>query len=108
MTAVIDCIRSLDPDVRTGISVGGRLARWSRRWDDWRAEVLTGLSARRWDAVMVQHRLVDSGLVRDVGVREGRLYAWTVNQRGAIDALRGLGVDGITTADPRLFGTAAP
>jgi glycerophosphoryl diester phosphodiesterase len=38
--------------------------------------------------------------------REGRLYAWTVNERTAIQSLRGLGVHGITTADPRLFAPA--
>ena len=108
VTAVLDRIRSLDPDVRTGISVGGRLARWSQHWDDWRAQVLTGLSARRWDALMVQHRLLDARLVGEVGARAGRLYAWTVNDRSAIEALKDLGVDGITTADPRLFGAAAP
>ena len=108
VTAVIDRVRSLDPHVRTGISVGGRVARWSRRWEDWRSQVLTGLAARRWDALMVQHRQVDAGLIREVSAREGRLYAWTVNERPAIDALRGLGVDGITTADPRLFGATAP
>ncbi len=101
--AVIDRLRELDPEVRTGISVGGRLARFSRRWYDWRAQVLAGLADHRWDAVMAQHRLVDSKLLREVCERGGRLYTWTVNERQSIDALRGLGVHGITTADPRLF-----
>jgi len=35
--------------------------------------------------------------------RRGLLYAWTVNERPAIDRLRTLGVHGIATADPRLF-----
>jgi glycerophosphoryl diester phosphodiesterase len=104
--AVINRLRELDPDVRAGISVGGRLARVSRRWYDWRAQVLAGLSDHRWDAVMAQHRLVDSKLLREVCERGGRLYAWTVNERQSIDALRGLGVHGITTADPRLFAPA--
>ena len=100
---VLDRIRALEPRARLGISVGGRVARMSRRWRDWRAGVLDGLSARRWDAVMAQHRLVDGALLEDVGERGGRLYAWTVNERGAIERLRGLGVHGIATADPRLF-----
>jgi len=100
---VLDRVRALDPRVRTGISIGGRLARLSRRWDGWRAQVLNGLAARRWDALMAQHRLVDAGLLADVEGRGGRLYAWTVNERPAIESLRGLGVHGITTADPRLF-----
>ena len=88
---------------RVGISVGGRLARLSCRWADWRSQVLAGLASRRWDALMAQHRLIDARLLDDVAERDGRLYAWTVNERGAIGALRGLGVHGITTADPRLF-----
>jgi glycerophosphoryl diester phosphodiesterase len=65
--------------------------------------VLSGLGARRWDAVMAQHRLVDGSLLEEVASRGGRLYAWTVNERIAIERLRGLGIHGIATADPRLF-----
>jgi glycerophosphoryl diester phosphodiesterase len=100
---VLDRVRSLEPRARVGISIGGRLARASRRWKDWREQVLTGLGVRRWDAVMAQHRLVDPSLLEAVVARSGLLYAWTVNERGAIDRLRGLGVHGIATADPRLF-----
>jgi glycerophosphoryl diester phosphodiesterase len=101
--AVLDRVRELEPRARIGISVGGRLARLSRRWRDWRGEVLAGLASRRWDALMAQHRLVDSALLEEVAVRRGLLYAWTVNERAAIDGLRALGVHGIATADPRLF-----
>ena len=101
---VLDRVRTLEPRVRTGISIGGRVARLSRRWHGWRVEVLRGLAARRWDALMAQHRLVDASLLADVEGCGSRLYAWTVNERRAIASLRGLGVHGITTADPRLFG----
>lgn len=101
--AVLDRVRALEPAARTGISVGGRVARMSRRWGDWRAQVLAGLNAGRWDALMAQHRLVSPVLLEDVRERAGLLYAWTVNERAAITRLRGLGVDGIATADPRLF-----
>ena len=103
---VVDRLRAHEPRARVGISVGGRLARLSCRWADWRGQVLAGLAARRWDALMAQHRLIDARLVDDVADRQGRLYAWTVNERGAIGALRRLGVHGITTADPRLFAPA--
>jgi glycerophosphoryl diester phosphodiesterase len=105
VAAVLDRVRALEPRVRTGVSVGGRLARLSRRWGDWRAHVLAGLGARRWDALMAQHRLIDGQLLRDVVSRDGLLYAWTVNERSAIDGLRALGVHGIATADPRLFAS---
>lgn len=104
LTMVLDRIRALEPRARTGISIGGRLARLSRRWADWRGQVLAGIALRRWDVLMAQHKLVDAGLLSDVAARGGRLYAWTVNDRSEIDRLRGLGVHGIVTADPRLFG----
>ena len=101
--AVLDRLRDREPKARLGISVGGRAARLSRRWGDWRTKVLDGLASRRWDAVMAQHRLVDDDLLEHVVTRDGHLFAWTVNERAAIQSLRGLGVHGITTADPRLF-----
>jgi glycerophosphoryl diester phosphodiesterase len=100
---VLDRVRELEPRARVGISVGGRIARLSRRWRNWRSEVLDGLAGRRWDALMAQHRLVDSALIEEVESRSARLYAWTVNERLAIARLRDLGVHGIATADPRLF-----
>jgi glycerophosphoryl diester phosphodiesterase len=105
VAAVLDAVRQREPQALTGISIGGRVARMSRRWRDWRAGALAGLATRRWDAVMAQHRLVDLSLLSAVEARDGRLYAWTVNERGAIDALRTLGVHGIATADPRLFSS---
>ena len=103
VTAVLDRVRGLEPRARVGISVGGRVARCSRRWNDWREQVLAGLENRRWDALMAQHRLVDRRLLEQVVDRRGLLYAWTVNERPAIDRLRALGVHGVATADPRLF-----
>ena len=103
VTAVLDRVRALEPRARVGISVGGRAARFSRRWNDWREQVLAGLESRRWDALMAQHRLVDRGLLDEVLDRRGLLYAWTVNERPAIERLRALGVHGVATADPRLF-----
>jgi glycerophosphoryl diester phosphodiesterase len=100
---VVDRVRALDPRARVGISVGGPIARLSRRWRDWRTHALDGLASRRWDALMAQHRLVDATLLDEVTARHGLLYAWTVNERRAIERLLGIGVHGITTGDPRLF-----
>jgi glycerophosphoryl diester phosphodiesterase len=100
---VLARVRRVEPQAHVGISVGGRVARASRRWRDWRAQVLAGLASWRWDAVMAQHRLVDRELLDEVAARHGCLYAWTVNDRGAIERLRALGVHGVTSADPRLF-----
>jgi glycerophosphoryl diester phosphodiesterase len=101
---IVDRIRAADPSAVTGISVGGVAARALRRWRDWRLHVLDGLATGRWNALMAQHRLVDLALLEAVGDRGGLLYAWTVNERESIDALRVLGVHGVATADPRLFG----
>jgi glycerophosphoryl diester phosphodiesterase len=101
--SVLDAVREREPRARLGISIGGRVARLSRRWGDWRAQVLEGLSAGRWGAVMAQHRLVGDRLLAEVTERGGLLYAWTVNERRAIERLRAVGVHGIATADPRLF-----
>jgi glycerophosphoryl diester phosphodiesterase len=104
VAGVLDGVRALEPRARVGVSVGGRVARVSRRWNDWREQVLAGLESRRWDALLAQHRLVNGSLLEDVVARRGTLYAWTVNERRAIDRLRLLGIHGIATADPRLFG----
>jgi len=103
VAAVLDNVRAIEPRAHVGISVGGQIARLSRRWNDWRTQVLSGLAGRRWDALMAQHRLVDTWLLSEVSARGGSLYAWTVNERARIERLRGLGVHGIATADPRLF-----
>jgi glycerophosphoryl diester phosphodiesterase len=103
--AVLDRLREIEPRARTGISIGGRIARMGNRWA-WRRQVLAGLASRRWDELMAQHRLIDAALLDEVISRGGLLYAWTVNERAAIQSLRGLGVHGITTADPRLFTAA--
>jgi glycerophosphoryl diester phosphodiesterase len=100
---VLDRVRSLESRARVGISIGGRIARMSRRWRDWRVGALAGLHNGRWDTLMAQHRLVDAALLDDGVDRGGRLYAWTVNERAAIASFQRLGVHGIATADPRLF-----
>ena len=101
---VLDRVRRRDPSVGLGISVGGVGARLLRRWRDWRAAVLGGLAQRRWDAVMAYHGLVDAALLEAIDHRGGRLFAWTVNCPRTMAALETVGVHGITSADPRLFG----
>jgi glycerophosphoryl diester phosphodiesterase len=99
----LDRLRALDPDVRLGISVGRWAARVTHRWGSWHRPVLAGLASGRWNVVMVQHTLVDRGLIRSVSEQGARLYAWTVNDRRLISSLEELGVHGIATSDPRLF-----
>jgi glycerophosphoryl diester phosphodiesterase len=100
---VLDRIRELDPRVHTGVSVGGRIARRSQHWEDWRRSVLDAIAGGRFDALMANHKLVGQALVDAVRERGGDLYCWTVDSRSIVERLEQLEVSGITTNDPRLF-----
>jgi glycerophosphoryl diester phosphodiesterase len=102
LPAVLDRVRALEPEARTGLSVRGPLAR--RR--TWSRMVLEALAAGRFQALMAHHGLVDRELVERVKDAGAELYAWTVDESSLIERLTGLEVTGITTNDPRLFATA--
>jgi glycerophosphoryl diester phosphodiesterase len=65
------------------------------------------MRAGRCDALMAHWRLVTPALVRSVQAAGGELYVWTVDELPRIRALARLGVDGVITNDPRLFGVPA-
>jgi glycerophosphoryl diester phosphodiesterase len=70
---------------------------------------LPGIAARRirsggCEAIMSHQVLVGRRLVRAVHAGGGQLYVWTVDDAEKIRALEALGVDGVITNDPRLFG----
>jgi glycerophosphoryl diester phosphodiesterase len=65
------------------------------------------LAEGRCDAVMAHWKLVTRRLVRTVAEAGGELYVWTVDDAARIRALEGMGVTGVITNDPRLFGTSA-
>jgi glycerophosphoryl diester phosphodiesterase len=100
---VVERVRSIEPDARTGLSVGGRLARRLSGIGDWRRVVADALAAGRFGALMAHHGLVDEELVRRIDDAGAELYAWTVDDSPLIERLTRLGVSGITTNDPRLF-----
>ena len=58
----------------------------------------------RCDAFMVYWRLVTPRLVRAIQAAGGELYVWTVDDERRIRAFEAMGVDGVITNDPRLFG----
>lgn len=62
------------------------------------------IAAGEIDAVMSHWRLVTPALVRAVRSANGELYVWTVDDADRIAALERLGVHGVITNDPRLFG----
>ncbi len=114
----LDLIGALEPALRLGWSV-------PRARRDYTADLLTAIPAlamltgyRAWlpararsavqtgrfDAIMAHWRLVTPALVRAVHAGGGELYVWTVDDAAQIARLGALGVDGIITNDPRLFG----
>jgi glycerophosphoryl diester phosphodiesterase len=65
------------------------------------------VSSGACDAILAHWRLVTPRLVRAVTRAGGELYVWTVDEAPRIRALGELGVTGVITNDPRLFGARA-
>jgi glycerophosphoryl diester phosphodiesterase len=80
------------------------IARWWRMRLPAQAEAL--LAAGRIEAVMSHWILVSGALVQRVQRAGGQVYVWTVDDRAKIGMFEALGVDGVITNDPRLFGSA--
>jgi glycerophosphoryl diester phosphodiesterase len=114
----LDAMRAVEPRLRVGWSV----PRARRDYTENRLTMipalamLTGyrawlprkaraeLRAGRFDAIMAHWRLVTPALVRAVAAGGGELYVWTVDDAAQMARLTAMGVDGIITNDPRLFG----
>ena len=60
------------------------------------------------EALMSHFILVSPALVEAVQGAGGQLYVWTVDDPRKIAWLESIGVDGVITNDPRLFGDPAP
>jgi glycerophosphoryl diester phosphodiesterase len=63
-----------------------------------------GVRRGEMDAVMIHWRLMSPRLLRAVRNAGGEVYVWTVDDPALLARLEALGVDGIITNDPRLFG----
>jgi glycerophosphoryl diester phosphodiesterase len=81
------------------------LAQYARRILPGRA--VGAIRDGRIDALMCHWALVSAGLVKAIDRAGGELYVWTVDDAERIAALERLGVTGIITNDPRLFGPVA-
>jgi glycerophosphoryl diester phosphodiesterase len=113
-------VRSAAPEIRLGWSVPKiRRNPLSSRWTRVPAMMLaryaqlilpgraaTAIRDGRIDALMCHWALVSARLVKAIDRTGGELYVWTVDDAERIAALERLGVTGIITNDPRLFGTA--
>jgi glycerophosphoryl diester phosphodiesterase len=111
-------LREADPDVRVAWSVprarrdytrsvlmaGPALAalRVMRRTLPRRAAA--AIRGGTCDAISAHWRLISPALVTAVAGAGGELYAWTVDHSPKIRQLEELGVTGVITNDPRLFG----
>jgi glycerophosphoryl diester phosphodiesterase len=58
----------------------------------------------RIEAVMAHWLLASRGLAEAVRAAGGQVYVWTVDDPERIERIAALGVDGVITNDPRLFG----
>ena len=113
----LDRLGELEPELRRGWSVprvrrnylrspwavpAYALARYARL----RMPALASARIRSGgcEALMSHRILVSPRLVRAVHEAGGQLYVWTVDDAAKIRALEALGVDGVITNDPRLFG----
>lgn len=112
-------IRNAEPAARVGWTVPKLRRDPFRSWAT-RIPAYAGLQAMRvalprqaadairsgiCDAVMAHWRLVTARLVRRIRDAGGELYVWTVDEPQRIRALEALGVTGVITNDPRLFGS---
>ena len=113
----VERLGDLAPELRRGWSVPRAKRDYTRsvlalpayaimRW--WRAR-LPDRAARLigsggCEALMAHRLLVSPRLVSAVQGAGGQLYVWTVDDAERIAGLEALGVDGVITNDPRLFG----
>ena len=118
----IERLREIRPELRLGWTYPKVTRDWnSRRWA--RPAVLGALVAMRRRlprtaagtlprlgvrAMWVYWPLVTRRLVETTESAGVELFAWTVDERDRMRALRALGVDGICSNDPRLFADLAP
>ena len=113
-------VRLAGPEIRLGWSVPKiRRNPLSSRWTRLPAMLLAQYARRilpgratsairdgRIDALMCHWALVSGRLVTAIEEAGGELYVWTVDDAERIAQLERLGVTGIITNDPRLFGGA--
>jgi glycerophosphoryl diester phosphodiesterase len=113
----LDEVARLAPHIRRGLSVprvtrdymksplavpAYGVARWMRARLPRRIGAL--MEAGRIHAVMSHWLVVSRRLVEVAHAHGGEVYVWTVDDPARIERLHALGVHGVITNDPRLFG----
>jgi glycerophosphoryl diester phosphodiesterase len=111
-------LRELEPALRLGWSVPRVRKDYTQSWPHrlpayaavlYMRRKLPGkarghLQAGRCDAIMAHWRLVSPALLHVIRETGGELYVWTVDDARRIRTLEAMGVTGVITNDPRLFG----
>ncbi len=111
-------VHELDPGIERGWSVPRASRDYTKslalalpaylilRW--WRAglpsQAARAIARGECEALMAHRLLVSPLLVERVHAEGGRLFVWTVDESEEIARLEALGVDGVISNDPRLFG----
>jgi glycerophosphoryl diester phosphodiesterase len=107
---VLAAFRALEPELRLGWTVpdvpmvGDIPLVRSRYRAGLPGRAAARIGAGAIDALVAHWSLVTPALVEAVSGAGGEIYVWTVNDRAMIERLAGLGVTGVITNDPRLFG----
>lgn len=110
-------IKELEPKIHTGISLPKDRFHLSVLEDIWpirasslflmrrmiRFWALRSLEKARADALMCYYELLSPGLVRFFSDRHVPVYAYTVDDHGAIRKIASMGVHGIASNRPELF-----
>jgi glycerophosphoryl diester phosphodiesterase len=115
--SVLRAVRSLEPELGRGLSYPqDRFGAGARVPERVARAVLAGLRRplafristmlRRVEAntAVLHHLVLSRPLVARCRALEASVLAWTVNDAAALHRVERLGVDGIITDDPRLFG----
>ena len=118
-TAALSAVRAQDPDIRVGVVYPadryglGRLplaplaAPAASAFRRALPHVIGSLLSRvRAAAAMLQYRVVSRAVVERCHELDAGVFAWTVDDRRVAQGLAALGVDGVITNDPGIFGGA--
>ncbi len=63
------------------------------------------IAAARSNAVMLYHKVVSPAAVRTVHALGAKVFVWTIDDPGQLRRVHAMGVDGVASNDPHIFGS---